>query len=213
LVEDRRASPNDRHEDVLDNLCFAAPDEQDMPALEVVSHILQLVVAATDTTRALIANCLYRMLEQRDQWEAVAADRSLLPNAIEESLRMDSPGQFMVRSVVDDITIRSCPIASGNKVYVSIQSANHDEERWGEDSLTYRVDRPNDSGHLAFGRGIHACIGAPLARIEARAAVAALLDAYPDMALAPDTVWVKCGGALIRRVQAVPVLLTGAHNR
>ncbi|MBF6451102.1 cytochrome P450 [Nocardia aobensis] len=213
LVADRRSSPNDRHEDVLDNLCFAEPGEADMPALEVVLHVFQLVLAATDTTRALIANCLFRLLDHRECWEALLADRSLLPNAIEESLRMDSPGQFMVRSVVEDVVVESCPIAAGNKVYLDIQSANHDEQRWGEDSRTYRVDRPNASGHIAFGRGIHACIGAPLARIEARAAIAALLDAYPDMVLAPDATWVKCDGALIRRVQRVPVLLTGAAAR
>ncbi|MFD7011248.1 cytochrome P450 [Rhodococcus jostii] len=210
LVEARRLSPNDRHEDVLDNLCFAEAGEQDMPTPEVVLHIMQLVTAATDTTRALIANCLFRLLDQREQWEALLADRALLPNAIEESLRFDAPGQFMVRSVVEDTTVGSGPIAAGKKVYLDIQSANHDEERWGEDSRTFRVDRPNASLHLAFGRGIHACIGAPLARIEARVAIAALLDAYPDMVLTADAAWVKCEGALIRRVQEVPVQLTGA---
>lgn len=213
LVQQRRSSPHDRQEDLLDNLCFAEPGELDMADLEVVLHVFQLVLAATDTTRALIANCVFRLLDQRDRWEALLADRSLLPNAIEESLRMDSPGQFMVRSVVDDVVVGSCPIAAGNKVYLDIQSANHDEERWGEDSRTYRLDRPNASAHVAFGRGIHTCIGAPLARIEARAAIAALLDAYPDMVLAPDAAWVKCDGALIRRVQSVPVLLTGAEER
>ena len=213
LVQDRRSHPDDRHDDVLDNLCFAAPAEADMSALEVIMHIFQLVVAGTDTTRALIANCLYRLLDHHDQWEAVAADRSLLPNAIEESLRLDSPGQFMVRTVVEDITIDSCPIRSGKKVYLNIQSANHDGERWGEDSRMYRFGRPNAAGHLAFGRGIHACIGAPLARIEARAAVAALLDGYPDVTLDPDAAWVKCEGPLIRRAQAVPVFLTGVQNR
>jgi cytochrome P450 len=212
LVEGRRSSPNDRHEDVLDNLCFAEPGEADMPALEVVLHVFQLVLAATDTTRALIANCLFRLLDHRECWEALLADRSLLPNAIEESLRMDSPGQFVSRTVVEDVVVGSCPITAGNKVYLDIQSANHDEERWGEDSRTYRIERPNSSAHMSFGRGIHTCIGAPLARIEARAAIAALLDTYPDMVLAPDGAWVKCEGALIRRVQSVPVLLTGEEK-
>ncbi|WP_448405103.1 cytochrome P450 [Mycolicibacterium fortuitum] len=109
--------------------------------------------------------------------------------------------------------VGSCPIPAGKKVYLDIQSANHDEERWGNDSRTYRVDRPNASGHLSFGRGIHACIGAPLARIEARFALSTLLDRYPNMTLAPGAAWVKCEGALIRRVQAVPVLLTGNDER
>ncbi|WP_157187189.1 cytochrome P450 [Nocardia vinacea] len=209
LVERRRSRPEDRHEDVLDNLCFADPGETDLPTLDVVSHLFQLIVAATDTTRGLIANCLYRLLENRSRWDAVVADRSLLPNAIEESLRLDSPAQFMVRTVLEDITLAECPISAGKKVYLNIQSANHDEKRWGDDSRTYRLDRPDAAGHLAFGRGIHACIGSPLARIEARVAIAALMDAYPDLRLTPDAAWVKCEGTITRRVESVPVLLTG----
>ncbi|GAA5150986.1 cytochrome P450 [Amycolatopsis dongchuanensis] len=212
-VEERRAHPGDRHEDVLDNLCWADPGEVEMPALEVVCHIFQLVVAATDTTRALIANCVYRLLEERDRWEAVVADRSLLPNAIEESLRVDSPAQFMVRTAVEDVTLAECPVPAGKKVYLNIQSANHDENRWGEDSRTFRIDRPGATAHLAFGRGIHACIGAPLARIEARSAIGALMDAFPGMRLAPDAAWVKCGGAITRRVESVPVWLNGEQAR
>ncbi|MGV0680626.1 hypothetical protein ABQE62_30905 [Mycolicibacterium fortuitum] len=104
LVQERRSSPSNRHEDVLDNLCFDETSETDVPAPAVILHIFQLVLAATDTTRGLLANCLFRLLDKRDQWEAVLLDRSALPNAIEESLRMDAPGQFMVRSVVEDTT-------------------------------------------------------------------------------------------------------------
>lgn len=209
LVEQRRAHPGDCKDDVLDNLCFAERGEADMPTLEVVVHLSQLVSAATDTTRSLITNCIYRLLEHRDQWESLLADRSLLPNAIEESLRLDSPAQFMVRSVVAEVTVGSHQISPGKKVYLNIQSANHDEVRWGHDSRTFRADRPNAAAHLAFGRGIHACIGAPLARIEAQTAIAALLDTYPNMTLAPEAKWVKCAGVLNRRVRSVPVLLTG----
>lgn len=212
LVEERRAHPQDRREDVLDNLSFASDGSPEMPALEAITHMFQLVVAATDTTRALITNCVYRLLEHRGQWQRVLADRSLLPNAIEESLRLDSPAQFMVRTVIDDVTLGACPISAGKKVYLNIQSANHDEERWGPESLTFNVDRPNSATHLAFGRGIHTCIGAPLARIEARIAIAALLDTFPEMVLSSAAKWVKCEGALIRRVRSVPVLLTGEED-
>ncbi|MBU3067767.1 cytochrome P450 [Nocardia sp. NEAU-G5] len=209
LVEQRRSHPEDRHEDVLDNLCFEEAGEEELPTLHVVCHLFQLVVAATDTTRGLIANCLYRLLENRDEWAAVVADRSLLPNAIEESLRLDSPAQFMVRSVIEDVTLAECPIPAGKKLYLNIQSANHDEKRWGDDSRSYRIDRPDSAAHLAFGRGIHACIGAPLARIEARLAIGALMDAYPAMRLTPDATWEKCGGILTRRINAVPVWING----
>jgi cytochrome P450 len=213
LTEERRTRPDDHREDVLDNLCFSGPGEADMSTPEVMTHILQLVVASTDTTRALIANCLYRLLENRNNFEAVQADRSQLPNAIEESLRMDSPAQFMVRSVMRDVTIDSYAVPAGKKVYLNIQSANHDENRWGHDSRRYRLDRPNPAAHLAFGRGIHTCIGAPLARIEAQVAISALLDRYPHMTLDPDAKWVKCPGALTRRVRSVPVRLTEERTR
>lgn len=209
LVEERRAQPSGQHQDVLDNLCFAEPDETELPTLDVVSHVFQLVVAGTDTTRALIANCLYRLLEDRHQWEAVVADRTLLPNAIEESLRLDSPAQFMVRTVLEDVTLAQCPIPAGKKLYLNIQSANHDETRWGDDSRTYRFDRPSAAAHLAFGRGIHACLGSPLARIEARLAINALMDAYPDMRLKANAAWVKSESAITRRVESVPVSIDG----
>ncbi|WP_169814534.1 cytochrome P450 [Nocardia pseudovaccinii] len=213
LVQERRAHPEHRHEDVLDNLCFAESGEVEMSTPEVVCHLFLLVVAATDTTRGLITNCLFRLLENRSQWEAVVADRSLLPNAIEESLRMDSPAQFMVRTALADVTLGGCSIPAGKKVYLNIQSANHDENRWGDDSRTYRVDRTSAAAHLAFGRGIHTCIGAPLARIEARLSLEALMDAFPDIRLDAGAAWVKCAGALVRRVESVPVWIRGEEVR
>jgi cytochrome P450 len=209
LVVERRHDPSQRRQDVIDNLCFADDGETDMSDFEVTSHLFQLVVASTDTTRALIANCLYRLLEQPECWEAVKAERSLLPNAIEESLRRDSPAQFMVRTVAEDVTVARCPISAGHKLYLNIQSANHDESRWGMDSRTFRLDRPNSSTHLAFGRGIHSCIGAPLARMEARLAIGALLDRFPNMKLAPYGAWERDTGNLTLRVKSVPVLLGG----
>ncbi|MCT7660706.1 cytochrome P450 [Mycobacterium deserti] len=209
LVEERRANADNRTEDVLDNLCFAEPGESDMSTTEVVIHTIQLIGAATDTTRALITNCLYRLLEDPRRWDAVLADRALLPKAIEESLRFDSPLQFMVRTVASDVCVGDIPVPAGKKVYLNIQSANHDEATWGEQSRQFQLDRANASAHIAFGRGIHTCIGAPVARIEAVEAIGALLDRYPHMRLAPDAQWVKCQGDLFRRVESLPVLLNG----
>jgi cytochrome P450 len=114
--------------------------------------------------------------------------------------------------VVRDCTIAGRKVEAGKKVYLNIQSANHDEQRWGDDSLDYDMKRSNVLNHLAFGRGIHACIGAPLARIEARAAIDGLMDAYPLMTLAPDAQWTNAPGMLVRRIRSVPVLLTGAAS-
>ncbi|WP_427918303.1 cytochrome P450 [Streptomyces sp. cg40] len=208
VVRGRRDHPEQRRDDVLDNLCFAAPGEREMADLEVVMHLRQLFAAATDTTRALIANCIYRLLEHGD-WARIAADRSLLKNAIEESLRFDSPAQFMTRSVVQDTVIGECPVSAGHKAYLSIQSANHDEASWGSTARQFDITRQVAVQHVAFGRGIHSCLGAPLARMEAYMAIDILMDHYPRMAAGRRATWEKCDGLLLRRPKEVWARLTG----
>lgn len=207
LVAERRSRQGDRVEDVLDNLCFAGPNEREMSDAEIVTHIFQLVVAGTDTTRSLIANCVWRLLEEPSRWKAVVTDRALLPNAIEESLRVDSPAQFLVRTSKYDGSIRGCPVHTGDKVYLSLQSANLDEAAWGPDADQFDPGREDANGHVAFGRGVHACLGAPLARIEAIAAISALMDKYPAMALSPRANWSNTGGSITRRPREVLVTL------
>lgn len=207
LADERRASPNDRRPDVLDTLCFAEDGEEEFSSQAIMMHLMQLTNAGTDTTRALITNCLYRLLDDPSQWRRVVEDRSLLPNAIEESLRVDSPGTFMVRNVIEDVEIGGCPVTAGHKAYLSIQSANHDEAVWGENSLEYQHDREGAAAHIAFGRGVHSCLGAPLARIEARAAISALMDRYPNMTLASHARWTPAPGAFTRRVERLDVVL------
>ena len=210
LVGQRRAQPDQRHEDVLDNLCFADDGGQELSDTEVVVHTFQLVVAATDTTRSLIASCLHRLLSERELWERVLADRSLLPQAIEESLRLDSPATFMIRTALEDQEILGRPVAKGDKLYLSLQSANRDEERWGTDAERFVLPRPDGSDHVAFGRGAHTCIGATLARMEATTAVAALMDRFPRMSLVQPHQPPQGVGALSRRPSGVRVDLADA---
>lgn len=207
LIAARRAHPDQRQEDVLDNLCFAEDAEEDLSDAQVAVHIFQLIVAATDTTRSLIANCLYRLLVEHQLWNRVLEDRTLVPRAIEESLRLDSPATFMIRTAREDEEIHGCPVAKGDKLYLSLQSANRDEMRWGEDAESFELDRPDVTDHVAFGRGAHTCIGATLARMEATAAVEALMEHHPRMTLkepfrAPEGV-----GSLSRRASELWVQL------
>ncbi|WP_405946471.1 cytochrome P450 [Streptomyces prunicolor] len=206
VVRDRRKHPEHRRDDILDNLCFATPGEREMEDLEVIMHLRQLFAAATDTTRALIANCIYRLLEHGD-WARIVADRSLLKNAIEESLRFDSPAQFMTRSVVRDTVIGECPVTVGHKAYLSIQSANHDEASWGPTARRFDITRQVAVQHVAFGRGIHSCLGAPLARMETYMAIDALMNHYPRMTAGRRATWEKCEGLLLRRPKEVWVQL------
>ncbi|WP_228000481.1 cytochrome P450 [Nocardia australiensis] len=207
LVEERRSMPDNRHTDVLDNFCFADEGEREMSSFEVVMHIWQLLGAGTDTTRALMSNCVFRLLESHDQWDQIVADRSRLTNAIEESLRLDSPGTYMTRSVLSDVEIGGCPVQAGSKVYLSLQSANHDEKVWGDDSLEFNSSRAGAAAHVAFGNGIHACLGAPLVRIEARIAISALMDRFPNLYLAPGITWRNIDSYLFRRAEDIAVVL------
>lgn len=205
VVARRRADPERRSEDVLDNLCFAEPGEREMSDLEVVTHVFQLLTAATDTTRGLISSCVWRLLEDPVRWDAVVADRSLLPNALEESLRLESPAQFMVRTADEDGSLHGCPFSAGEKVYLSLQSANRDEARWGQSASTFDMGRADAVEHVASGRGIHTCVGAPLARLEARTAISTLMDRFPGMRLSPRATWTDVAASISRRPREVLV--------
>lgn len=203
IVEERRAQPPSHH-DVIDGLVHAQEGEQELTSVEAVTHLFQLIAAATDTTRSLILNAAYRLLET-DQWGLVAEDRSLLPGVIEESLRLDTPLQFVLRTSVADQDLEGVAAAPEDKVLLSLQSANHDEATWGHDSREFVIGRADSAAHLAFGRGVHACIGAPIARVEAKVAIDALLDRYPSMALSSSARWDKVDAPMMKRPQALRV--------
>ncbi|SFA88734.1 Cytochrome P450 [Amycolatopsis marina] len=205
VVEQRR-SGEPGSGDVIDGLVHAREGESELTAGEVITHLFQLVGAGTDTTRSLIVNTVYRLLES-GQWERLVNDRSLLPNAIEESLRLDTPLQFVLRTAKEDTEIGGCPVDAGSKVFLSLQSANHDEETWGVDAREYRPDRVGAASHLAFGRGVHACMGAPLTRIEVIKAIDALLDRYPNMRLSPAATWDRIEAPLLKRPRELRVIL------
>lgn len=143
-------------------------------------------MAATDTTGSLITNLLYELLADRSHWERLLADRSLIPAAVEESLRHDAPLQYVLRTVKQEREISGCPVEPGDRLAVSLQSANWDERAWGADAADYSLDRPaGQATTMAFGYGIHTCLGAPLARLQARVVLEHLLERFPELRLAP----------------------------
>jgi cytochrome P450 len=184
LVAERRATPAD---DLLSRLAHAEVDGARLTHEEILGFFQLLLSAATETTTNLIDNAVLCFVEHPDQLARVRADRSLLPSAIEEVVRYRSPGQIMFRQTTRDVTLHDRTIPANSFVLIMVGSANRDPARI-EHPDRFDVGRsPNP--HIAFGHGIHACLGAALARLEARVALGDLLDRLDSVELASGEPW------------------------
>jgi cytochrome P450 len=193
---------------VLDGLVHPQPDETPLEPVEIIMHCIQLILASTDTTGSLITNLLYQLLIDRDRWQGIVDDRTLIPRAIEESLRHDAPLQYVLRTATAESEFAGCPVPAGSRVVLSLQSANLDEDAWGADAAAFSVDREPGQATLAtFGYGIHTCLGAPLARLETRLLVEGLAERFPGMRLAPEYSWQPAPRAMVRRPARLDVVL------
>ncbi|MFJ9381816.1 cytochrome P450 [Streptomyces sp. NPDC101455] len=181
IIERRRIS-GERHEDVIDGLLYGRDGVEFAPEA-APAHLFQLLVAGTDTTTGLIGNVLYRLLEDPSRWDRLVKEPSLIAPAIEESLRRDAPLQYTMRTATAATSLGGCPVAPRDRVVISLQSADTDEATWGETALDFDIDRQGAGTHIAFARGIHTCLGAPLARIETQATLEALTTRFPHMRL------------------------------
>jgi cytochrome P450 len=167
-------------EDLVSLLVAAQDGDARLSPAEVVMFVILLLAAGNETTTNLIGNATIALLQHPDQLERLRADRSLLPGAIEEVLRWDGPVQVVYRRATRDVELPSGRIPAGATVVAMIGSANRDEREWGPTASEFRVDR-NPQGHLGLGYGNHFCLGASLARLEARVALEALLDVLPSL--------------------------------
>ena len=174
VVAQRTAHPSDD----LISVMVAAQDGAGLSAAEMVTFVLLLLVAGNETTTHLIGNATNALLSHPSQLARVCADPSLVPSWIEETLRWDSPVQFVTRRTTADVDVGGQRIPANTHVVAIIGSANRDERHWGPTAEEFDVTR-NPQGHLAFGFGNHFCLGAALARLEARLALEALLDELP----------------------------------
>jgi cytochrome P450 len=174
VVERRRREPGD---DLISVLVDPRQGEPlDTQAVLLFATIL--LVAGNETTTNAIGNSVQLLLDHSDVLDAVAADPSLVPAVVEESLRLESPFRLMPRLATRDTTIRNTRIPAGSRVLVMIGAANRDERRFPD---AERFDLHRDTrGHLAFGHGIHFCLGASLARLEARVALETLIPLLRD---------------------------------
>jgi cytochrome P450 len=203
-IEVKRRAPAD---DVLTALVQAEEDGDRLTRDELVAQVVTLYVAGHEPTMSLIGNGLLALLRQPDQLALVRAQPDLLPNAVNELLRFDGPNQFVRRIAVQPMTIGRREIAAGDVVYVAVGAANRDPERW-TDPDRVRVDRPDAAHHVQFGSGVHHCLGAHLARLQAEVALGALLFRLDDVALAGDPVWSE--RMVIRGLQRLPITYRAA---
>jgi cytochrome P450 len=186
LIEERRAS-GERPPDVLTKLLDATgPDGQPMSDDKVLVHLASdMVVGGVETTTHLTGNLFYNILRTPGAYQRLREDRSLVPNAVEETLRLDGPVQVLFRHPKNDVEVGGVKIPAGSLVAMGYRSANHDERAF-DNPEEFQLDRPDVAKkHLGFGFGIHLCVGAPLARQELICALDAVLDRIPEMELAP----------------------------
>jgi cytochrome P450 len=174
---------------------------------ELCSTLFQLFVAGHDTTASLIGNGMAALLTHPEQLAALRADLSLVTGAVEEFLRYDAPVPHSTfRYAAVDTEIGGVTIPAGDQVLISIASANRDPARFA-DAEALDIDR-EDKRHVAFGHGIHFCLGAPLGRMEGQIAFTSLLTRFPDLALAvtpADLHWGHGDGLVLRGLDELPV--------
>jgi cytochrome P450 len=205
VIEQRRANPG---EDLISILASAEIEGEKLDDEMIHGFLRLLVPAGAGTTYRLLGSVLYGLLTDADQLQAVRADRSLVPKAIEEALRWESPVQFAVREANADAELGGVPIEAGTVVTVALGSANHDDDRY-TDPERFDVMRSGPPPHVAFGDGPHRCLGEHLARVEARTAIDALLDRLSDLEL--DTSGDPyIAGYAFRSPTALPVRFTTA---
>jgi cytochrome P450 len=181
-IEEARRAPR---EDVLSDLVRARLEgERPLDVAEMLSILQQLLVAGNETTAASIAEGLLLLVRNPEQLALVREDPALVPNLVEEVLRLATPTTSMWRKAKRDAALGGVAIPAGSMVLLRFASANRDETRF-PDPDRFDVRRPNASDHLAFGHGIHFCLGAMLARKEMALAFRALLARLDGLRLAP----------------------------
>jgi cytochrome P450 len=173
---------------------------------EVVSFAMLLLLAGNETTTNLIGNAMLALLNHPDQLSAAQADPALIPNMVEEALRWDSPVQFLFRITTQDTEVGGVPIPAGNVVSPMFASANRDSEHY-PDGERFDITR-NTQGHLAFGLGPHFCLGAPLARLEARVAFEELFGRFAKFEHATDTID-RVDSMFLRGLRTLPIRIAG----
>ena len=203
VIEDRAGCPRD---DLMSVLVHAEVDGDRLSHDEVVYESLLILIGGDETTRHVITGGLYQLLCDPDRWDRLAADRSLVPGAVEESLRWVSPIKNMARTATRDVELAGARIGEGQKLLLLYPSANRDGDQFPDPDGFDLVRTPNE--HVAFGFGPHFCLGAALARLEVRVAYERLLDRLPDLHLVDDAEPARRPANFVSGYESMPVAFT-----
>jgi cytochrome P450 len=205
LIAQRRVEARD---DLLSVLAGAEIDGVRLTDEDLLNFAFLLLVAGNETTRNLIALGTCALIAHPDQCRLLVEDPSLIPGAVEEMLRWNSPVTHMARTATADVEIRGQRIAEGDTVVMLYGSANRDEDIFGADSEEFKVTRhPNP--HIAFGCGEHSCVGAQLARLEASVMFDELLRRFPSLELVGEVDRMRA--TMVPGVKRMPVRLGTAR--
>jgi cytochrome P450 len=200
LIAERRREPKN---DLFTRLVFAEIDGERLSQAEILGFFQLLLLAGSETTTNLINNAILSFVAHPGKLARIRESPELLPSAIEEVLRYRSPLQWMYRVTKCDVELSGQTVPVGELVLAVIGSANRDPRQFPEANRFVITRDPNP--HLAFGQGIHFCLGAPLARLEARIALSDLLEQTTDLALASDAPWPPRPGLHAHGPSSLPI--------
>jgi cytochrome P450 len=203
IIRQRRSAPKD---DLLQAMINAEEQGDALSEEELLGNCVLLMAAGHGTTMHLIGNGTLALLRNPRQLQRLREERALMPSAVVELLRYDSPVQMTSRRASEDLRIAGKYISEGQEVYMCTGAANHDPAQFPEPERL-RLDRP-ENRHLSFGLGIHFCLGAPLARLESEIAFSTLLQRFPNLRLA-DEGEERGGGMVFRGLTRLPLLFGG----
>ncbi len=208
LIQQRRAKPTEDLVSVLLDATLREPGVEPrlMTDREIMHMVKIVMIAGGGTSWRQMGITLFALLTNPDQLAQVKADRALLDAAVEESLRWNPTAPYFYRNATCDTELYGHKISEGDIVEIGIGPANRDPSRWDNPDL-FNINRPKIT-NLAFGLGVHRCLGMNVAKVEMMHAINALFDAFPDMRLDPDEPMPEIGGGFEQRgPTAVPVLL------
>ncbi len=203
VIAKRRAEPTD---DLFSILVNSEVEGSRMSDDEIVFETLLILIGGDETTRHTLSGGTEQILRHRDQWNQLTADPDMLPMAIEEMLRWTSPVKNMCRTLTADAEFHGAQLRKDEKIMLMFESANFDEEVFG-DPENFRIDR-NPNNHVAFGFGTHFCMGNQLARLELKIMLGKVLARLPDLRLADENMLGLRPANFVSGLESMPVVFT-----